>query len=372
MMDYDVIIAGGSFAGLAVGAQLKGKRVLLIEPHAIGSVQTSACGTLLATLEGTGTMDSLLQIHDHFVMHVGQRAVEYKLPYPFCTFDYRIFCRRLLDQCDAEVLQASVLGHEGHKVLTTRGDFQAEILIDATGWRAALATNARRQAQPHHGKSFGLETVIPIVDGSLHFYYDTKRLHPYNIGWLFPAGAASRAGFASYRGHTRLDAGLGAFVGNTFRQTTNGRHGGFFPYRRQPATTGEIFRVGDAGGQCLPFTGEGIRPALFFGAKAGYLAQRVLEHELLLHEAIRAYRKFVEGHAGTHRFLLAVQKILPGLPMYWIASLAGLLRPEARINAIFQLYWKAIDLSKIAWPIQGPARTPVEGSESSVPLDMVN
>src|SRR3990172_10393685 len=199
-VDYDVLIAGGSFAGLAAAAQLRGKRVLLVEPRGIGTVRTSACGTLLAVLEATGTMDSLLQVHDHFDLHLGNRTVEYALPYPFCTFDYRTFCYRLLEQCDVEILHASVLGHRGHLVYTTKGVFDAEILVDATGWRAALATNSGRQTGPHRGKSFGLETVIPIAADGLHFYYDSPRLGLHNVGWLFPTSAFSRAGFASYCG----------------------------------------------------------------------------------------------------------------------------------------------------------------------------
>jgi digeranylgeranylglycerophospholipid reductase len=347
-MGYEAIIAGGSFAGLAAAAQLRGRRVLLIEPHTIGAVQTSACGTLLAALEATGTMDSLLQIHDRFVLHLGQHTIEYLLPYSFCTFDYRIFCQNLLAQSQAEILQASVLGHHGHWVYTTQGAFEAEVLIDATGWRAALATNSQRQAEPHGGKSFGLETLIPVSDNGLHFYYDSQRLRPYHIGWLFPIGAYSRAGFASYRGHTRLDEGLRVFVQQAYGQSTNGRHGGFFPYKRQPAITGNVFRVGDAAGQCLPFTGEGIRPALFFGAEAGYLARRVLEGELRLNEAMHTYRKFVKRNRMSYRLLLAVQMILPGLPMRSIESLAGLIHPAGFMAAIMQFYWRMIDLSKIA------------------------
>ena len=346
-MEYAIIYAGASFAGLAAATQWHGRRVLLVEPHAIGAVQTSACGTLLAALEATGTMDSLLQIHDRFVLHLGQRTIEYPLPYSFCTFDYRIFCQRLLAQSEAEILQASVLGHQGHRVYTTQGAFEAEVLIDATGWRAALATNSQRRAEVHHGKSFGLETVIPVSDSGLHFYYDSQHLRPYHIGWLFPTGATSRAGFASYRGHTRLDEGLRAFVQQAFAQSTNGRYGGFFPYQRQPAITGNIFRVGDAAGQCLPFTGEGIRPALFFGAEVGHLARRVLEGEMRLNEAMHTYRKFVKRHGMSHRLLLAVQKVLPGLPMRWIESLGGLIHLEGRIAAIMQIYWRMIDLSKI-------------------------
>jgi flavin-dependent dehydrogenase len=353
-MGYEAIIAGGSFAGLAVAAQLHGRRILLVEPHAIGAVQTSACGTLLAALEATGTLDSLLQVHDRFVLHLGRRTIEYPLPYPFCTFDYRTFCQRLLAQSQVEVLRASVLGHQGHQVYTTQGTFEAEVLIDATGWRAALATNSHRQSQPHRGKSFGLETVIPVPDSGLHFFYDSQNLRPYHIGWLFPTGATSRAGFASYRGHTRLGAGLRSFVQQAYGQPMNGRHGGFFPYRRQPAITGTIFRVGDAAGQCLPFTGEGIRPALFFGAQVGHLVRRVLEGEMRQDQALQTYRKFVERHRMPHRLLLAVQKAIPGLPMRWIESLAGLIHPDRRIDAIMQFYWRMIDPSKIAWSSGAP------------------
>ncbi len=71
---------------------------------------------------------------------------------------------------------------------------------------------------------------------------------------------------------------------------------------------------------------------------------------MLLCDAMLAYREYVESHAAPHRFLLAVQKILPGLPMQWIESLAVLLQPDVRVTAVLQLYRKAMDLSKMKWP----------------------
>src|SRR3989337_3864459 len=103
---YDVLIAGGSFAGLAAAVPLRGRRVLLVEPHEIGAVQTTACGTLLAVLQATGTVDSLHQIHNSLVLHLGDETIEYPLPYAFCTFDYRRFCQLLLAQPDAAVVPA--------------------------------------------------------------------------------------------------------------------------------------------------------------------------------------------------------------------------------------------------------------------------
>ncbi len=348
-MHYDVIIAGGSFAGLAAAIQLRGKRVLLVEPHAIGSVQTSACGTLLAVLEATGTIDSLLQVHDKFILHLGNRDIEYSLPYPFCTFDYRVFCSRLLEQCDAEILHAAVLGHRDHRVFTTRGRFDAEVLIDATGWRAALATNSRGQKEPHRGKSFGLETVVSAREEGLHFYYDSRRYGLHNVGWLFPTGTTARAGFANYKGHTNLNQTVADFLRQRFGQSPARLHGGYFPYQSQPCTTGMVFRVGDAAGQCFPFSGEGIRPALYFSAAVGRLVQRALDGEMRVADALKAYRQYVASHQTAYRLLRMAQKTIPGLPMPWIQALAGLVQPEERINAVMRAYWKVIDPNKLAW-----------------------
>ncbi|NIW91899.1 MAG: hypothetical protein GWN20_03100 [Phycisphaerae bacterium] len=51
MEDYDVIIAGASFAGLAVANQLSGHKVLLIDRKPNGAGQTSACGTICRFFE---------------------------------------------------------------------------------------------------------------------------------------------------------------------------------------------------------------------------------------------------------------------------------------------------------------------------------
>ncbi len=342
-MDYDVIIAGGSFAGLAVAAQLRGKRVLLIEPHPIGAVQTSACATLLAVLEATGTMGSVLQIHNSLVLHLAGYTVEYPLPYPFCTFDYHLFCRRLLGQVEAEILQASVLGCQGHTVATTKGSFEARILIDATGWRAALTTGGKQKAAPHRGKSFGLESDIPVSENGLHLYYDSPCLGTYNVGWLFPAGESSHAGFASYHGHTDLNEPLDQFLQAEFGVHCQRRYGGYFPYRRKAATTGSVFRVGDAAGQGLPLTGEGIRPALYFGALLGRLARQVIDGELEEDQALRRYRQVVDRRQAAFHALLAIQKILPGLPIPWIKGIGAGIRQPALLNGLLKLYWDAFN-----------------------------
>ena len=335
-MHYDAIISGGSFTGLAAAVQLHGKRVLLVEPHTIGAVQTSACGTVLRILETTGTMDGLLQVHDRILLHLGKRTFDYPMLYSFCTFDYRVFCRRLLAQSDAEVLRASVLRHDGHKVSTTRGIIESDILIDATGWRAALATNLRQQrAKPHNSRSFGLETTIPTAKDGLHFYNAPRLLRSFNVGWLFPIGGSSRAGLAS-------------FTQNEFGLPPDGRHGGHFPYRLQSTSTGDVFRIGDAAGQCIPLTGEGIRPALYFGAMAGRLVRRALDEEISLPTALHRYERFVGRRVRLYRHLLIVQKVLPALPMGWIGGVARYVQRPDVLDPLLRCYWKMFEPDALA------------------------
>lgn len=355
-MDFDVLISGGGFAGLAVAAQLRGKRVLLVEPRGVGALRTSACGTLLAVLKSTGTTDSLLQVHHRFVLHLPGRTFEYPIPYPFCTFDYAGFCRRLLAQTDAEVLQASVLGHRGHIVWTSRGVFDAELLVDASGWRAALSTHPRQAVQRVRGMSFGLETVIPARQSGLHFYYDPDALLPFGVGWLFPIGGASRAGVASYLGQTRLRGTLAGFLRSNFNRPPDGHTGGYFPYLRRPATSGPVFRVGDAAGHCLPLTGEGIRPALYFGAALGRLVRAVLAGDVREPEALRRYRGFVRRRSRAASLLLAAQAILPRLPMKGIELIARCLERPGWLEALLWAYWRAFNPLALAQLWQGEPR----------------
>src|SRR3990172_3172869 len=348
-MVYDVLIAGGSFAGLAAAVQLRGRRVLVVEPREIGAVQTSACGTPLAGLQATGTVDSLLQIHNSLVLHFGDATIEYPLPYAFCTFDYRKFCQLLLAQADAEVVRASVLRHDGHVVTTTQGEFEARVLVDATGWRAALATNSQRRAQQPAGRSFGVETSLPMRADGLHFYYEPSLTGSRAVGWMFPAGATSRIGVGSYLGRSQLSRPLSRLLEARFSSAPNGRHGGYFPCRRLPAVSDDVFRVGDAAGHCLPLTGEGIRPALYFGARLGRLVEGILSEEWTQADAGVQYRSLVDRHNRPHRTLLAAQGVLPGLPLGAIKVVGDLIRRQAALDRLMRAYWNAFIPAEFSW-----------------------
>jgi flavin-dependent dehydrogenase len=313
---FDAIVVGGSFAGLGVARQLQGE-VLILDRNEIGAVQTSACGTPLWVPESLGVADSVLQVHERLTVRTPQSSVTYDLSeVPFCTFDYKGFCLGLLAQCRARFLRATVMGIEEGAVVTSEGRFRAPIIIDASGWRGTLVNG--RRAAPRRGYSFGLETRARLTDEGLSFWLD-KRLIRRGLGWVFPVGGASLIGLGSYSGASKLKPALDRFLSDIGAEATT-YHGTYFPNRLLRPTVGRLFAVGDAAGQCMPFTAEGIRPALFFGGECGKLVQQVIAGRLSLAEALECYRRLVERYRRAYRVLWLAQLFAAHAPTRWFAA----------------------------------------------------
>ena len=360
-MKYDVVIAGASFAGLAVTAQLRGKRVLVLDRKPIGTGQTSACGTLVSTLRALRLEDAILQVHDRLVVHTPGRTHIYPVPEPFCTFDYPKLCHLLWEQGDADFVQAPAMGLEGNRVLTPSGEYEGHIIVDASGWRAALGAILRPDLVRRDRLNFGLETTLVYQDEGLHFWYDPKGLLPMGVTWSFPIGRFSRIGVGSYRGDTRLLRTLDRFV-RSLGLERDGTHGGYFPYQLRDPIIGDLFLVGDAAGQCLALTGEGIRPALFFGTHLGRLLRRALEGETTLDEARAAYRQLVLRRKWGYDLLTRMQRILPRMPLPAVERLLALVSRPPLLERLIVRYIRAFALDGDIAPRGTPPVTTERGS----------
>ncbi len=320
--EYDAIIVGASFAGLAVARELRGE-VLLLDRHEVGTHQTSACGTPLWVAEALGLGGSVLQVHRQVVIHAPSRTVMYDIAdAPYCTFDYARFCRGLIEQCRARFLRASVTRFAEGVVETSHGRFWAPCVVDCSGWQGVLANAGNGGSPLRSGMSFGLETETDRSGEALYFWANPARYRE-GFAWLFPTGRGSRVGLGSYFGRTKLKGALQRFVGD-LAGTPTAYHGTYFPCELRAATAGRIFVVGDAAGHCLPFTAEGIRPALFFGQECGRLVRRVIEGTMSLDRALDEYRGRVESYRWAYRRLAWVQWIVAHLPDGWLGALAWL------------------------------------------------
>src|SRR3954463_410085 len=98
--DYDVLICGASFAGLAVARELAGSgaRTLIVDRYEIGERQTSACGIPTSWLRAMGLEESIKQTFPPLVVHTPHGSARWRLPWTFSTFDYRTLCGLLRAQ----------------------------------------------------------------------------------------------------------------------------------------------------------------------------------------------------------------------------------------------------------------------------------
>jgi flavin-dependent dehydrogenase len=344
-MTYDVIIAGASFAGLAAARRLSG-RVALLDREPLGAGVTSACAAPVSVVEAMGAGDAIQQVHDCLVLHTPDRSAVWPLPEPFCTFDYMRFCRLAAAGTHAEFRRTAVLGRRGDVVHTSDGEVSAWCLIDATGWRRALAprspegASARPAAAAAHGPgrfaAFGIESEVPAeFEPGLHFYFLPEVRDGY--AWAFPAAGAVRFGVLSYRGRTKLRPGLARFMAR-FGREPGAIHGGYLASGfHDPADHG-VFVAGDAAGQCLPLTGEGIRTAILAGYRAGELVQDVLDGRCSAGEAAARYRRFVADGRRAYRALLWGNLALLAMPLRLTGAAAAYLSRPGPLGAFMRRY----------------------------------
>src|SRR5919199_3030033 len=123
--DFDVLICGASFAGLAVARELRGAgaRVLVVDRYEIGERQTSACAAPTEWLLNLGLESSIRQTFDSLLVHTPGTTARWPIGWTFSTFDYRELCLALWDQRGAgtEFETAKVDGRSRHTVHTDRG-----------------------------------------------------------------------------------------------------------------------------------------------------------------------------------------------------------------------------------------------------------
>jgi menaquinone-9 beta-reductase len=314
--EFDVVICGASFAGLAIARELRGirprpPRVLVLDRYEIGERQTSACAAPTDWLRNLGLEPSIRQTFGSLLVHTPRASARWPLGWTFSTFDYRELCALLWEQRGAGTAfeTAKVDGRTGHVVHTDRGDVTAPLIVDALGWKRVMGGTL---VQPPNARlSRGLE-VHPGGSGEdLELWID-KRVIRAGYGWSFPARDELRVGVGSFDPHDHVKEPTVALA-DDLGLPPDGYQGNWIPHRLRPAVEDGVFFAGDSAGHCLPVTAEGIRTAFYFGIACGRELRAVLERRRTREEALARYAGFSDAHRWKYEAMLQVQHLVPKL-----------------------------------------------------------
>ena len=334
--DYDVLVCGASFAGLAVARELAGSgaRTLIVDRYEVGERQTSACAAPTDWLEamGVGRLDP------PDVRHAGRPHTAYDGPLPPAVdvLDLRLpraLCAAVRAvRCgvrDGESLKSAgptptaprtgrARVSEGRSIAveTDRGVVSAPLVVDALGWKRVLSGAGYQP--PAAPLSRGLE-VHPFGAGDeLEIWIDRDYV-PAGYSWSFPAREEVRVGVGSFdpRFHVKEPT---VRLAEDLEHDAVRYQGNWIPHKLRSATGDGVFFVGDSAGHCLPLTAEGIRTAFYFGIACGRELRRVVEGRAEPATALRRYRDFSARHEWQFDWMLRVQKLVPRVPPRILAA----------------------------------------------------
>ncbi len=360
--DYDVLICGASFAGLAIARELAGAtradgapaRVLMIDRYEIGERQTSACGVPTGWLEALDLMGAHRQTFSELVIATPHGTTRWPIPWTFSTFDYPELCSLLAAQGDAEFETAKVDGRTGNTVHTDRGDLTAPLIADCLGWRRVLAPGDEPAYQPPEAPlSRGLEVHPNGQSPDLKVWID-RSIVPEGYGWIFPAGDELRIGVGSFdpKFHVKDNT---VKLADDLGADAVGFQGNWIPHKLRDAVEDGIFFAGDSAGHCLPLTAEGIRTALYFGVACGRELRSVLEGDKTREQALGSYFAFNASHEWKYTWLLRGQKLLPRIHPPLAQRIISAGRRQSFLDWSFGHYWN-IATPDIVTSVLAPAK----------------
>jgi digeranylgeranylglycerophospholipid reductase len=352
----DVLVCGASFAGLAVARELAGAGadVLMVDRYEIGERQTSACAAPTPWLEAMGVSDAIRQEIPFMRFGTPHGAFRYRLPWSWSSFDYRSLCLELWEQCgDARFECAKVSARTAGGVATDRGELLAPLVVDALGWRRVLADAGYQP--PSAPLSRGLEVHPHSHDGEDLDVWIDRSVVRHGYAWQVPAAGEQRVGVGSYEPRDHVKEPTRDLAGRLGMEAERWQ-GNWFPHRLREAADARTFFVGDSAGHCLPLSGEGIRPAFYFGTACGRELRDVLGGRRDARAALARYGDFSARHAGAYRLLLRGQRVLPRVPPRVLTAALRVLSRPAAVRRAFTWYLDQAPPSFASDP--APARRP--------------
>jgi flavin-dependent dehydrogenase len=290
---YDLVIVGGSFAGLACArtAALKGLKVAVLDskPEAGARVRTTGIVVKEASDDFDLPSHLMRKVRGARLYAPSGRCVDLSAPgYFFQATDTAGVLRWMAEEArraGAEFFWGrkfeSAVEH-ARGVALTGHDIHAGFLIGADGPRSRVAEvfGLSRNTRFLAGLEIECEPLADLDGRFLHCFADS-RIAPGYIAWVVPGVGSTQIGVAARRPH-KPELGLLLRrlkdVCDVRAIKVRQRRSGLIPTggTLRHLGTDRVMLVGDAAGMVSPATGGGIHMALAFGRRAAQLVSDFL------------------------------------------------------------------------------------------------
>lgn len=291
---YDLIIVGGSFAGLSCArtAALKGLKVAVIDAKPEPGARIRTTGIVVKEASDDFDLPARLmrKVRGVRLYAPNDRSVDLSAPgYFFQATDTAGVLRWMAGE--AERAGATLLygrkfemavEHDRGVALPALG-LHASFLIGADGARSRVAEAIDLSRNTHFlaGLEIECEPLGDLDPRFLHCFADS-RIAPGYIAWAVPGVETTQIGVAARRPH-RPDLGELLLRLKSVCDIKNirvrQRRSGLIPSggTLRHLGTNRVLLVGDAAGMVSPVTGGGIHTALSFGRRAAQLVSDYLD-----------------------------------------------------------------------------------------------
>ena len=339
--------------------------LVLEENHEIGSPIRTSGGSFIADLDALGIPARLYHpiSRVRFLSPNNAAVFDYARP-ALCVIDVRGVFQFLAERAigaGATIRLSTravgpVLANGAVTGVRTRDEeLGCRVLIDATGYRAAMLKQAGLDPGfQRFGVGAEYDMYAPHCDQTEAVLMAGGDFAPSGYAWVFPWGRNRiRVGVgiihpdSSARPDTYLDRLVSELAGNVSKWGVDLRgaqpvehHSGLIPSEQFAASfTGDgILGVGDAAGQASSLLGEGIRWAIQAGAMAGETAAAAIEAGDVSRSSLRIYEKqWRKKFGGNLRLAHRInQRIAKWDDRKWDERLeiVKLLSPEQFIEAL--------------------------------------
>jgi flavin-dependent dehydrogenase len=294
--DFDLVIVGGSFAGLVAArtAAMRGLRVAVIDAKPEPGAALRTTGILVK--EAAEVLDlpfSLTRkIHGVRLYSPSMRSVDLHSPgYFFLATETAALLRWLAREAalsGAELFYGCRFEgaqREDGAIYLPGLDKRTRYLIGADGAHSAVARcfGLGRNRRFLTGVELELPGDAGLDSGYLHCFLD-RRLAPGYIAWGVPGVGITQIGLACRQGHRPDTAALLRKVAPLTllcRQKLLGRRAGPIPAGGlvRPFASEGVLLIGDAAGLVSPMTAGGIHNAFHFARRAAQVVAEFLQDQ---------------------------------------------------------------------------------------------